>query len=105
MRLYEQIQAVKAQQEMQRAKRKQSNEEDKKDKDVARPTKKAAISEVIQAQRSGTGIPIEELTAYPEAFSFESAPASKRRLVVQVQHPEAKSVGGSYPPHQINHLG
>ena len=44
-------------------------------KDVARPTKKAAISEVIQAQRSGTSIPIEELTAYPEAFSFESPQA------------------------------
>jgi len=33
-----------------------------------------AISEVIQV-RSGAGIPIEELTAYPDVFSFESPQA------------------------------
>jgi hypothetical protein len=75
MGLYEQIQIVKAQQETQRAKREQSDGEDKKGKDIARPLKKAAISEVIQAQRSGLSIPIEELTACPEAFSFKSPQA------------------------------
>jgi hypothetical protein len=75
MGLYEQIQAVKAQQETQRTKRGQPNHvEDKKDKDVARPSKKAAISEVIQAHHSGTSIPIEVLAACPKGFSYESPP-------------------------------
>jgi hypothetical protein len=75
MGLYEQIHIAKAQQETQRAKREQSNEEDKKNKDVARPAKKAAISEVIQPYRSGIDIPIEELIACPEAFIYESPQA------------------------------
>jgi hypothetical protein len=54
------------------------HEEDKKDKDVARPTKKTVISEVIQVQRSGVGIPIEELIASPAPFSYESPPAQSR---------------------------
>jgi hypothetical protein len=74
MGLYEQVQAVKVQQETQRAKREQSTDEDKKDKDVARPIKKMAIPKGIQAQRTGPGVPIEELTACPEAFPFESPP-------------------------------
>jgi hypothetical protein len=74
MGLYEQIQAVKVQNETQRAKREQPNDEDKKDKDVTRPSKKTAISEVVQARRSGIDIPIEELTANPEAFFYESPP-------------------------------
>jgi hypothetical protein len=48
MGLYQKIQRAKAQLETQRAKREQS-EEDEKGKDVARLSKKAAISEVIQA--------------------------------------------------------
>jgi hypothetical protein len=76
MGLYEQIQAVKAQQEAQHTKREQpDHDEDKKDKDVTRPTKKAAIPEVIHAQRSGVGIPIEMLTAHPETFLYELSPA------------------------------
>jgi hypothetical protein len=79
MGLHEQIQTVKAQQEAQRAKREQpDHEEDKKDKDVARPTKKTVISEVIQVQRRGVGIPIEELIASPAPFSYESPPAQSR---------------------------
>jgi hypothetical protein len=72
MGLYEQVRIARAQQEAQRAKREQS-EEDKKGKDVARPTKKAAISEVIQARRSGPGIPLEALIADPEPV-YESPP-------------------------------
>jgi hypothetical protein len=67
MGLYEQIQSVRAQQAAQRTKREQS-----KEKDVERPTKKTATSQDILPQRSGTGIPIEELAACRETFSYKS---------------------------------
>jgi hypothetical protein len=72
MGLYEQIQDIRAQQAAQRAKREQSSEEDKKNKDVERPAKKAATSPDILPHRSNTGIPLEELIAHPDSFSYKS---------------------------------
>jgi hypothetical protein len=72
MGLYEQIQQVRTQQAAQRTKREQSSEEDKKDKDLKRPAKKAATSLDILPQRSKTGIPIEELAADYKGFLYKS---------------------------------
>jgi hypothetical protein len=71
MGLYEQIQQVRTQQAAQRTKREQSSE-DKKDKDLTRPTKKAATSLDILPQRSKLGITIEELTACHDEFPYKS---------------------------------
>jgi hypothetical protein len=107
MGLYEQVQAVKVQQETQRVKREQPIDEDKKDKDVAGPTKKTAIPE-IKAQRTGTGIPIEELIAHPETFPFESppvqshvswAPRSKEdSLPLRISPSSKKTISTPSPP-------
>jgi hypothetical protein len=68
MGLYEQIQQARAELAEPRVKREQPDDEDK---DVARPTKKTVIPEVIQTY-TGTGIPIEELIAQPDAFLYKS---------------------------------
>jgi hypothetical protein len=73
MGLYEQIQMVKTELEKQRTKRERSKEEGKDD-DTG-PSKKTAITEVIQAHRSGTGIPLEALLACPDEFQCESPQA------------------------------
>jgi hypothetical protein len=67
MGLYEQIQQVRTQQAAQRTKREQSSEGDRKD-----TAKKAATSLDILPQRSKAGIPIEELAAGYETFSYKS---------------------------------
>ena len=68
MGLYEQIQQARAELAEPRVKREQPDDEDK---DVARPAKKTVIPEVIQIY-TGTGIPIEELIAQPDAFLYKS---------------------------------
>ena len=71
MGLYDRIQEVRAQQEAQRTKREHSEED--KGKDVARPTKKTAMSEIIQAQRRSPRIPIEMLLpGSDDIFASES---------------------------------
>jgi hypothetical protein len=72
MGLYEQIQQVRTQQAAQRTKREQPSEEDGKEKGLGRSTKKAATSLDILPQRSKSGIPIEELAAGYETFSYKS---------------------------------
>jgi hypothetical protein len=71
MGLYEQIQQARTQQAAQRTKREQSSE-DGKDKGLGRSAKKAVTSPDILPQRSKTGIPIEELAAGYETFSYKS---------------------------------
>jgi len=68
MGLHEQVQSVRTQLETWRAKRGQSEGED-----IARPSKKTVISELIEAR--GPGIPIEELLTRPDSFPYESPPA------------------------------
>src|SRR5271156_6533707 len=65
MGLYEQIQQARTQQAAQRTKREKSSEE-------KRSVKKAATSLDILPQRSKTDIPIEELAACYEPFSYKS---------------------------------
>jgi hypothetical protein len=72
MGLYEQIQQVRTLQAAQRTKREQSSEEDGKDKGLGRSTKKAATSLDILPQRSKASIPIGELAAGYETFSYKS---------------------------------
>jgi hypothetical protein len=106
MGLYEQVQAVKVQQETQRVKREQSNDEDKdKDKDVTRPTKKTAMPETIQYR--GTGIPIEMLMVHPDTFSYESppiqshvswAPRSKESSLPLRTSPSSKKAASTLSP-------
>jgi len=67
MGLYEQIQQARTQQAAQRTKREQSSEEGRKD-----TAKKTATSLDILPQRNKAGIPIEELTAGYEPFSYKS---------------------------------
>jgi len=67
MGLYEQIQQVRTQQAAQRTKREQPSEEDRKD-----TAKKTATWLDILPQRSKAGIPIEELAAGYEMFSYKS---------------------------------
>ena len=67
MGLYEQIQQVRTQQAAQRTKREQSSEEGRKD-----TAKKATTSLDILPQRSKPDIPIEELAAGYETFSYKS---------------------------------
>jgi len=70
MGLHEQIQSIRTELETQRAKRGQSEGEN-----IARPSKKTAISEIIEARRFNPGIPIEELLTRPDSFPYESPPA------------------------------
>ena len=75
MILLERIEESTAALRSQRAKREQPDEDDEKGKDVARPTKKAALSEFVPAPRSGTGIPLEKLLEGHDEFPYESPPA------------------------------
>jgi hypothetical protein len=118
--LHERIQQVRTEQAAQRTKREQS-EEDGKDKNLGRSAKKTAITPDVLPQRNRLGIPIEELTTYPDIIPYKSptilshvsfAPgpmkaadsptssrvsgsSSKKRATT----PSEPSVGGSTIPH------